>query len=94
MNVEDSVLLLLDHQSSLFYTTKASLRRRFAARLPGFVALMKPRVMSLAVFRAFVGLTIARLCDLLLCRRVHDVAEAEDATKHCHRRRRGRSPHD
>jgi protoheme IX farnesyltransferase len=59
MNVEDSVLLLVDHQSSLFHTTKAPWQRRFAARLPGFVALMKPRVMSLAVFTAFVGLAIA-----------------------------------
>jgi protoheme IX farnesyltransferase len=59
MNVEDSVLLLVDHQSSLFHTTKVPVRRRFAARLPSFVALMKPRVMSLAVFTAFVGLTIA-----------------------------------
>ena len=59
MNVEDSVLLLLDHQSSLFQTAKAPLRRSFAARLPDFAALMKPRVMSLAVFTAFVGLTIA-----------------------------------
>jgi heme o synthase len=53
------VLLLLDHQSSLFQTVKGSLRRSFAARLSDFVALMKPRVMSLAVFTAFVGLTIA-----------------------------------
>jgi protoheme IX farnesyltransferase len=59
MNVEDTVLLLVDHQSSLFHTATTPLRRRFAARLPGFVALMKPRVMSLAVFTAFVGLTIA-----------------------------------
>jgi heme o synthase len=59
MNVEDSVLLLVNHQSSLFHTTKAPWQRRFAARLPGFVALMKPRVMSLAVFTAFVGLAIA-----------------------------------
>ena len=53
------MLLLLDHQSSLFQTAKGPLRRSFAARLPDFVALMKPRVMSLAVFTAFVGLTIA-----------------------------------
>ena len=53
------MLLLVDHQSSLFHTATSPLRRRFAARLPGFVALMKPRVMSLAVFTAFVGLTIA-----------------------------------
>jgi heme o synthase len=32
---------------------------RFAARLPEFVALMKPRVMLLAVFTAVVGLIIA-----------------------------------
>jgi heme o synthase len=59
MSVEDSVLPLADHQSSLFQTAKGSLRRSFAARLPDFVALMKPRVMSLAVFTALVGLTIA-----------------------------------
>jgi heme o synthase len=59
MNVEDTVLLLVGHQSSLFHTAMTPLRRRFAARLPGFVALMKPRVMSLAVFTAFVGLKIA-----------------------------------
>jgi heme o synthase len=59
MNVEDPVLLLIDRQSRFFPTATATLRRRFAARLPGFVALMKPRVMSLAVFTAFVGLTIA-----------------------------------
>ncbi|MFZ2075067.1 MAG: UbiA family prenyltransferase, partial [Xanthobacteraceae bacterium] len=59
MNVEDSVLLLLDHQSGLFQTAKGSLRRSFAARVPDFVALMKPRVMSLAVFTSFVGLTTA-----------------------------------
>jgi len=53
------MLLLLTHHSSLFQSAKAPLRGRFAARLPGFVALMKPRVMSLAVFTAFVGLTIA-----------------------------------
>jgi len=51
--------LLLNHHSSLCRTAKAPLRRRFAARLPGFVALMKPRVMSLALFTAFVGLAIA-----------------------------------
>src|SRR5262252_10708574 len=44
---------------SIFQIAKAPLRGRFAARLPGFVALMKPRVMSLAVFTAFVGLAIA-----------------------------------
>jgi protoheme IX farnesyltransferase len=60
MNVEDTVLLLVDRQSSLFHTATTPLRRRFAAaRLPSFVALMKPRVTSLAVFTAFVGLTIA-----------------------------------
>ena len=32
---------------------------RLAARLPDFVALMKPRVMALAVFTALVGLVIA-----------------------------------
>jgi len=32
---------------------------RLAARLPHFVALMKPRVMALAVFTAFVGMMIA-----------------------------------
>jgi len=53
------MLLLLNHHSSLSQIAKASLLRRFAARLPGFVALMKPRVMSLAVFTAFVGLAIA-----------------------------------
>src|SRR4029077_19173902 len=59
MKVGDPLLLLVDHQSSLFHTAMTPLRRRFAARLPGFVALMKPRVMSLAVFTAFVGLKIA-----------------------------------
>jgi heme O synthase-like polyprenyltransferase len=49
---------LLNHHSSLLRTAKALLRGAFAARLPGFVALMKPRVMSLAVFAAFVGLAI------------------------------------
>ena len=34
-------------------------RFRLAARLPDFVTLMKPRVMVLAVFTAFVGLVIA-----------------------------------
>jgi heme O synthase-like polyprenyltransferase len=34
-------------------------QRRFMARLPDFVALMKPRVMALAVFTAIVGLAIA-----------------------------------
>src|SRR5215472_16785567 len=53
------MLLLLNHYSSLFQTAKAPLRRRFAAHLLDFVALMKPRVMSLAVFTAFVGLAIA-----------------------------------
>src|SRR5271155_2930894 len=32
---------------------------RLAARLPYFVALMKPRVMALAVFTAFVGMMLA-----------------------------------
>ncbi len=36
-----------------------SSRSRLAARLPDFVTLMKPRVMSLAVFTALVGLMIA-----------------------------------
>ena len=36
-----------------------SSRLRFAARAPDFVALMKPRVMLLAVFTALVGLMIA-----------------------------------
>jgi protoheme IX farnesyltransferase len=42
-------------------------RSGFAARLPDFLALMKPRVMVLAVFTALVGLTIApsRLDPLL-----------------------------
>src|SRR5262244_4508066 len=51
-------LLLTDH-SGLLQTAQAPLRSRFAARLPHFVALMKPRVMSLAVFTAFVALAIA-----------------------------------
>ena len=34
-------------------------RSRFTTRLPDFLTLMKPRVMSLAVFTALVGLTIA-----------------------------------
>src|SRR5215468_4463708 len=51
-------LLLTDH-SGLLQTAQAPLRGRFAARLPHFVALMKPRVMSLAVFTAFVGMAIA-----------------------------------
>src|SRR5262249_24593369 len=39
----------------------------FAARLPAFITLMKPRVMALAVFTALVGLMIApvRLDPLL-----------------------------
>src|SRR6516165_1591067 len=53
------MLLWLNYHSSRFQFAKAPLRGRFAARLPGFVALMKPRVMSLAVFTAFVGLAIA-----------------------------------
>src|SRR5262245_61076133 len=35
------------------------LRSISTARLPDFIALMKPRVMALAVFTAFVGLVIA-----------------------------------
>ena len=53
------MLLWLNYHSSRFQFAKAPLRGRFAARLPGFIALMKPRVMSLAVFTAFVGLAIA-----------------------------------
>ena len=34
-------------------------RSRFATRLPDFIALMKPRVMLLTVFTAFVGMIIA-----------------------------------
>ena len=34
-------------------------RSRLAARLPHFIALMKPRVMALAVFTALVGLMVA-----------------------------------
>jgi hypothetical protein len=44
MNVEDLVLLSVDHQSSLFHTTKVPVRRRFAARLPSFVAPLRPRI--------------------------------------------------
>src|SRR5499427_4951801 len=44
---------------SIFQIAKTPLQGRFAARLPHFVALMKPRVMSLAVFTAFVGMAIA-----------------------------------
>ena len=42
-------------------------RSRLAARLPYFVTLMKPRVMALAVFTAFVGMMVApgRLDPLL-----------------------------
>src|SRR6201982_1059837 len=58
-NVEDSVWLLLEHQPRLFRPGQGSLRPSFAARAPDFFVLMKPRVMSLAVFTAFVGLTIA-----------------------------------
>src|SRR5271163_745642 len=32
---------------------------RFATRLPYFLTLMKPRVMALAVFTAFVGMMLA-----------------------------------
>jgi protoheme IX farnesyltransferase len=44
-------------------------RPRLMARLPDFVALMKPRVMALAVFTALVGMAIApaRLDPLLGC---------------------------
>jgi protoheme IX farnesyltransferase len=38
---------------------QASSRSRSTTRVPDFLALMKPRVMSLAVFTALVGLTIA-----------------------------------
>jgi protoheme IX farnesyltransferase len=38
---------------------QGSARSRFATRLPDFIALMKPRVMLLAVFTALVGLMIA-----------------------------------
>ena len=34
-------------------------RSSWAARLPDFLALMKPRVMVLVVFTALVGLTVA-----------------------------------
>jgi protoheme IX farnesyltransferase len=34
-------------------------RSRFATRLPDFIALMKPRVMLLTIFTAFVGMIIA-----------------------------------
>jgi protoheme IX farnesyltransferase len=67
MNVEESALLLLDYQSGFFQTAKGSWWRSFVARLPDFVALMKPRVMVLAVFTAVVGLMIAPgSFDLLL----------------------------
>src|SRR5262252_5676937 len=75
------MLLLLNHHSSLFQTAKAPLRGRFAARLPGFVALMKPRVMSLAVFTAFVGLAIApgHLDPLLACVAIGAIAAGAGA---------------
>jgi protoheme IX farnesyltransferase len=38
---------------------RSSSRSRSTTRIPDFLALMKPRVMSLAVFTALVGLTIA-----------------------------------
>src|SRR5499425_2221913 len=44
---------------TILQIAKTPLRGRFAGRMSGFVALMKPRVMSLAVFTAFVGLAIA-----------------------------------
>ena len=46
---------------------KLSSQSRIGARLPGFITLMKPRVMALAVFTAVVGLMIApgRLGPLL-----------------------------
>jgi protoheme IX farnesyltransferase len=46
-----------------------SSRRRLTTRLFDFVALMKPRVMALAVFTALVGLSLAptRLDPLLAC---------------------------
>src|SRR5258708_20931532 len=41
-------------------------RSRSATRIPDFIALMKPRVMSLAVFTALVGIVIAPIhLDLL-----------------------------
>jgi len=41
------------------FQLEISLPSRLTARAPDFFALMKPRVMSLAVFTAFVGLMIA-----------------------------------
>src|SRR5499427_10827735 len=66
---------------SIFQIAKAPLRGRFAARLPGFVALMKPRVMSLAVFTAFVGLAIApgHLDPLLACVAISAIAAGAGA---------------
>jgi protoheme IX farnesyltransferase len=46
-------------QAILVATLQLALRSRFITRLPDFVALMKPRAMSLAVFTALVGLIIA-----------------------------------
>jgi protoheme IX farnesyltransferase len=73
--------LLLNYHSTLFQTAKIPLRGRFAARLPGFVALMKPRVMSLAVFTAFVGLAIApgHLDPLLACVAISAIAAGAGA---------------
>ena len=61
--------ILLNPNSAILQTAKAPSRGRLLARLPHFVALMKPRVMSLAVFTAFVGLAIApgQLEPLLAC---------------------------
>jgi heme O synthase-like polyprenyltransferase len=44
--------------------------RRVIASAGQFVALTKPRVMSLAVFTAFVGLWIAPATSILLARRL------------------------
>src|SRR5262249_25988491 len=73
--------LLLNYHSTLFQTAKIPLRGRFTARLPGFVALMKPRVMSLAVFTAFVGLAIApgHLDPLLACVAIGAIAAGAGA---------------
>src|SRR5262245_1968307 len=58
-NLDDSMSLLLNDHSGLLQTAQAPLWGRFATRIPHFVTLMKPRVMSLAVFTAFVGMAIA-----------------------------------
>src|SRR5882762_437773 len=42
-----------------FTRLQAPARSRVTTRVPDFVALMKPRVMALAVFTALVGLLIA-----------------------------------